>query len=129
MQFRVSPEVVGQRRSHQVLPCRQRHAQRQLHARARGRAAHPVAQQALVVRHRGQRVAQQRARVGELQLLFAVGEQRHAVIALEVRDVLRHRRLRDVQLLSGARVVHRSANGQKRFDTEIQHCDLYQDKQ
>ena len=52
-----------------------------------------------------------------------------AVIALEVRDVLRHRRLRDVQLLSGARVVHRSANGQKRFDTEIQHCDLYQDKQ
>ena len=68
-------------------------------------------------------------RVGKLQLLVAVGEQRHAVIALEVRDVLRHRRLRDVQLLSGARVVHRSANGQKRFDTEIQHCDLYQDKQ
>ena len=81
------------------------------------------------MRHRGQRIAQQRARVGKLQLLVAVGEQRHAVIALEVRDVLRHRRLRDVQLLSGARVVHRSANGQKRFDTEIQHCDLYQDKQ
>lgn len=80
-----------------------------------------VLQHELVVRHGAKRAAEQLARLGQLRPLAAHPEQLGPVEPLEVGDVLRHRRLRDAELLRGARVVERAADGEERGDAKVEH--------
>lgn len=90
-------------------------------ARAGGRLLHPLLQVLLVVLHRQQRPPQDLPRLGQLQTLAVVPEQRRAVCLLQIAYVVRDRRLRDAQLPRRFREIHVPAHGQKGLHAKIQH--------
>ena len=90
-------------------------------ARAGGRLLHPLLQVLLVVLHRQQRPPQDLSRLGQLQALAVVPEQRRAVCLLQIAYVVRDRRLRDAQLPRRFREIHVPADGQKGLHAKIQH--------
>ena len=75
----------------------------------------------LVVEHAQRGIAQQLPLLGQREALVLIGEQLDAVVALEILDMLGHRRLGDVQLLRRPRVVPVAAHRQKGIHPKIKH--------
>ena len=106
---------------HYVFSGGEGHADAQLDGCAVGHFGDALVEQRVVVGHGGKGVAQHTARSGELQLLAVVGKQLRVVFPLEIRDVLRHGRLRESQLLGGAGVVERLADGEEGLHAKVLH--------
>lgn len=117
---RVQLQKPAERLVDHELRDRERRAER-IVARAGGGLLHALLQVLLVMLHRQQRAAQNLPRLGQLQALAVVLEQRRAVSLLQIVDVVQDRRLRDVELARRLRKIHVPAHGQKGLDAKIQH--------
>lgn len=120
MAVRVQLQKPPERLVDHELRDRERRAER-IVARAGGGLLHALLQVLLVMLHRQQRAAQNLPRLGQLQALAVVLEQHRAVSLLQIVDVVRDRRLRDVELARRLRKIHVPAHGQKGLDAKIQH--------
>lgn len=68
-----------------------------------------------------ERTSQSRTRLGQAHGPAFEFDQTYAVMPLQIRHLLRDRRLREVELTGGMGVVEMPANSQKRMNPEVKH--------
>ena len=72
--------------------------------------------------HGRQRITKRLSRRCKLQLFSVHFKQLYVVAFFQPSDMLRHRRLRDIQLPGRLSKIQAFADLEKCFDPEIQHC-------
>ena len=121
---RVPGEVARQKPRRHVVRDGPRAAKAQGRARAllALQGVELCAQPGLVVPLRVERLVEQAPGVGGLYSAAGLGEEGAAVVRLELPNVLRHRRLGDVQLLRRSREAAGTDHGEKRVRAIVQHA-------